>query len=141
MKGKDAADKAQLIGETEREFDSVKKRFKGKIETQESDLADVLRTIREGEEVRLVECIERKDYQRHIVEYIYEGEVMEERAMTIDERQTEMKLVENPTTVVTKDGEREKMQRHLTKEQKELRDVMREETSKKTAKDLSNNGH
>ena len=90
-KGKLAGRLSADLNKSRNEFESVKKDWKGKIEEKEGELSSVLATIRRGEEVRRVKCIERKDYNSNIVHYIFNGEVMHERPLEINERQ--MRLV------------------------------------------------
>jgi len=144
-KGKEAAEKAKELGEVEREFESIKKRFKGRIEEKQGELDDILKTIHRGEEERTVECVQVKDYKRHIVSYVFKGEVMKERPMEMHERQmelvTERKAVKRDPEAVRKEDE-SKMREHLGKMgvgdngRKDIADVIRQETNAKTKVDL-----
>lgn len=148
-KGKDGGKLAGELNDLEAQFDAVKKQWKEKIDTKQAELDVVLTTIRRGNEDRKVICIEQKDFVGHVVNYIFNGEIMHQRPMEMNERQLE--LVKSPNVV--KIDEKQAMSNHLkrqanadthapapTQEQKDIKDVMREETNRKTKQDLSNRG-
>lgn len=141
-KGKEAGKLAGELRELEIEFDGVKKAWKEKLGTKEGELASVLGTIRRGDEDRRVKCVERKDYNNHEVLYIFQGQVMHKREMKMEERQ--MTMVKNHTEgVEAPKSFREQLnevtpQAPVDSKTKDIREVMREETNKKTATDMSN---
>lgn len=90
QKGKSAAESKTRLTEKNHEFENVKQKYKGEIGAIECELSDHLSTIKRGTEDRTVECTMVKDFSRHVVEYVYNGEIMEERPMTMDERQPEL---------------------------------------------------
>ena len=137
-KGKEAGKIAGELNKLNIEFDKVKKEWKDKLNRKESELSIILGTIRRGDEDRRVKCVERKDFNNHVVEYIFNGDVMHSREMKMDERQ--MELVKGGKEV-SKDNEKAAMQEQLSDDQKDVRDVINMETNKKTAQDLSNNTH
>lgn len=63
-----------------------------KIHSHEDNIARLLKTIQEGKEVRMVNCTERKNFTENKIEYVFQGEVIESRALTGQERQQEMHL-------------------------------------------------
>lgn len=117
------------------EFDVAKSKFKNEIAELE-DIRDVnLDLVHEEKEERRVDCIERRNFESGEVEYLFNGEIMHKRPMMIEERQVEMPIQQRQPGRMDKD----KMRKHLaavpaTNEQKEIRDVIREETSGKTKK-------
>lgn len=86
-KGKAAGRTAAELRGLEDEFDTLKKEWKGRLDDKESDLSDIHATIRRGKETRHVKCVERKDFNANSVEYLFNGEVLESRAMGLEERQ------------------------------------------------------
>lgn len=61
-----------------------------KISSHEDNVARLLSVIQAGKEVRMVNCTERKNFTENKIEYLFEGEVIESRAMMGEERQQEM---------------------------------------------------
>jgi hypothetical protein len=70
--------------------DREKRLLKGEIDSKQCEMEAHLDIIRDGVESRLVECIEKKDFQKYRVDYVYDGKVMESRAMEMGERQLEL---------------------------------------------------
>lgn len=103
---KEAADVRVALLEKETEFERVKKRFKGEIESLEGDLADKLRLIRHGKETRKTACIKQLNYKTNTVAFLFNGEIMKERPMEANERQ--LRLIPGAPTVVLRDKEEEK---------------------------------
>jgi hypothetical protein len=96
-KGQEAAETRGLLNEDEHEFDGIKQTWKGIIQQKELKLEKLLSLIRAGEEERVAECLMIKDYNRNLVQYVYDDKIMEERAMELSERQPELiptKLIE-----------------------------------------------
>lgn len=100
-KGIEAANVAYELGKKESEFDEVKKEWKKKIDRDEAELKGILSTIRAGKEDRHVKCLERKNFETHTVQYIYDGYVMFERPMEEHEMQFEMMNFPKDTEVNT----------------------------------------
>lgn len=86
-KGKAAAEKRQEINKLEIEFEFIKKGFQSKIKLAEAELSETLRIISAGYETREVECEEKADFDRGVVEIHYKGDLYEERPMTPFDRQ------------------------------------------------------
>lgn len=63
-----------------------------KISSHEDNVARLLKIIQEGKEVRMANCLERKDFTENKIEYLVDGVVIESRALTGGERQQEMHL-------------------------------------------------
>lgn len=142
-KGKEAGRTSGELSQLENQFDTVKKDWKEKIENKEGELSVILRTIRAGTEKRKVKCIKQKDFQAHMVRWIFDGQVMHERAMELNERQMELVKTKTLGQVQGEVNEKEAMKAQMASgdpKARELREVMREETNKKTKKDLST-GH
>jgi hypothetical protein len=141
-KGKEAGKISGELNKLEAEFDRIKKEWKEKIEEQEAALSLIHSTIRRGDEDRKVICVEQKDFAKYVVNYVFNGEIMHSRPMEMSERQ--MELVTDIKTV-EKANEKATMQEHLRvasdPKAQEVKDVMREETNKKTKQDMSNRGH
>lgn len=90
QKGKLAGNLSAELRKLESEEASVKKEWKEKLAEKEGDLYSVLSTIRKGAEDRVVKCIEQRDFNGHMVHYIFNGEVLHSRAMELHERQLEI---------------------------------------------------
>lgn len=71
------------------EFSNIRSEWKSRIEAKETALSEMLKTIGSGKELRIVECIERKNFSEFSVQYIFESRLIETRPMTADERQVE----------------------------------------------------
>jgi len=119
----DFAVKARILAELNSEscgdsvrFEALKKHWKRKIEDTQEKISDVMDLVLEGEEARVVECLEIKDFDRNLVSYSYKGEIMEERAMTVEERQLEM---------IPREPEQ-------ARPSSDIQDVIRDETNVKT---------
>ena len=91
-KGKEAAMVAKDIGDLEREFKAARDEQKSRLGKRENELQAILQTIRQGTELREVECVEEKDFVSNKVSYIFQGEVKHERPLELHERQAEMKV-------------------------------------------------
>ena len=75
--------------EKEKQFDLMKKRFKGEISELEVGINAFFEVIENGEEVK-VPCIKRVHFDKEIVEFIYKGEVKKSRVMRENEKQMEL---------------------------------------------------
>lgn len=86
-KAKTAAElQAQALVRTEALKD-YSKREKAEIEGQEVEARKLLRTIREGREIRVVKCEMRGDYSAKTMRFFFEGREVDSRPMTAEERQ------------------------------------------------------
>lgn len=86
-RGISAADIADSIHIRQRAFDHLKSKFKGEIDGEKNELGQLLQVIKEGREYLNVECEEIRDFEAAVVQYVYHGEILEERKMTDEERQ------------------------------------------------------
>lgn len=100
LKDVEIVERARRVAEIRKEVDAVKEEakgvasdFKGRINVLESEQKALLQTVRANGEHRTVECEFRKDFAANKVEYLFDGKVVEERAMNWEERQAEMDLV------------------------------------------------
>jgi len=135
-KGKLAAEVAREVGALESKFADVKKDFKARIDIQSGKLDNILRIIRQGFETRRVDCLEQKNFKEGVCRYIFKGKVMLERPLEKHEYQIPLAFEDN-TAGVAKEKEREAMGVFLNPPDREIMDVMREETSFKTKKDFT----
>jgi hypothetical protein len=78
------------------EFARTKASFKGRIEAKESEISELLTAIDEGQITKEAEVVEVFDFDAGEVEVEYEGDVVQVRKMTAEERQLGLKLVEKP---------------------------------------------
>lgn len=88
----DMANKAAQLGELkgkidelEKAFDKVKTQHKADLSPLEDELEKFLEICRTKKERRMVDVTERRDLNRAMVQYIHDGIVLDERAMTADE--------------------------------------------------------
>jgi DNA-directed RNA polymerase sigma subunit (sigma70/sigma32) len=83
-----AAEQAKLA-EVEAEKAEAMSTFKARIETHKTKFLELAEKVNSHEERRAVECVERPDYQRWVIELYRNdtGEMVEMRPMTAGERQ------------------------------------------------------
>lgn len=135
-KGRDAAKLSKELFELELDFDDVKKAWKARISAKSQELSKTLKVIDAGTEDREVVCTCRKDYDSLTVQYIYGGKLMEERAMSIEERQLELDFEKKKRQKEAQAKLKESESERPSDAQRELRDVIREETNAKKKVDL-----
>lgn len=89
LMGSDLAQKFAIHTEAEGRLKSVSTQIKSEISTIESQMASISEKIRSGYEYRDIECDVEMDYDRGRVVVIRmdTGEIVEDRAMSVDERQ------------------------------------------------------
>lgn len=111
------------IADIEAEADDAKQVFKGRVAEKTGELSKLYGIEATRQEDRLVNCTERRDFNLGLVQYVFNGTVMEERTMTVGERQTEMKpvLQDNKNVHERTDGQEEP-------QASDISDVIREET-------------
>lgn len=82
-------------GELEAELDSIKRDYKSRIETANLEAVRCAHKVKDGYEMRRVECHVERDFRTHIIKFVNpeNGELLEERPMSIDER-NQMSLVD-----------------------------------------------
>lgn len=94
--GKEAADIAADINSTEDEFKKIKTEWSGRLSEKRNHLDETLESIRHGKKTEQVECVLELNYQANSVTTRRKdtGEMVEERAMTFEERQKTMEFKE-----------------------------------------------
>jgi hypothetical protein len=136
-KGKQAAALFKEIKGLDVEFEAVKDEWKAKIKDREAKRDDLLGVINAGVELRQTESVMVKNFDTRTVEYWVEVEgdwdLVESRAMTESESQTEMSL-DKP-----KKGRSKKAQKHdpvaeahANGQDTDVGSVIKEETSRRT---------
>lgn len=83
----------QALSKENAEFTVRKSQNKARVDTFEAEINDNFNILEQGWEERLVDVTEVRNYIDCTVTYIFKGEKLEERAMTVDERQVEMRPV------------------------------------------------
>jgi len=145
-KGKQAAEASKKLAELEFEFEMVKRKWKGQIEGQTEIVHSILSVIHAGEEKRHVDCTERKDFEKFVVEYIYRGEIMENRPMQMHERQLEIlapvktnddQINKEKAGVGNNGGESIESGERGVIDVSDIRSVMNEETNRKSKVDIA----
>lgn len=149
LSDKEKAELGKKAGEVDREililneeFKDVKDDYKRRIGAKALELKSLLKASREGKQERMVEVLEVKDFDAVKVKYMLKGKVVLERDMEWAERQTEMKVDTNGKSKKTaKDDVRAKMATSvdsgasgLNGTSDDVKDVIKEETNKKTKK-------
>lgn len=93
---KDRVEKSNQLGELfhekselTTELEVTKNRINPQVKDLDGRISHVLGLFDVGRELRTVECMEKFDYATDKVEYIFEGEVMDSRAMNDADRQLE----------------------------------------------------
>lgn len=78
----------------ENDFDSVKKQYQTDLKRAEAEISSIAERLNTGWEMRRVECVETKDWRTGTITLVRKdtGEIVEERAMTGEERQAELAL-------------------------------------------------
>jgi hypothetical protein len=100
--GELAQEMAQAVArleELEDEFGEVKAAFKEKMAKARKTVKSCAVKIRQGFEMRLVECRMEKEFATNAVRLyrLDTGELVEERAMTVEERQRSLQVAEPPS--------------------------------------------
>ena len=103
------------FGEIDREFDKIKKDYKGRLEAIDLQVNQIAKWLRDGEQHKIVDVIERKDFVSRKVQFILENKVVEEREMNPDETQVEMPIIGGEVKINS-----------------DVADVIKKETKKKT---------
>lgn len=93
------------IGELDTELEEHKKRIKTQSTPKEEALKEHLEVIQEGFERKVVEVEVRPDYAKNLVEYYYEGQVVESRNMDSEDRQLDLVTPESAVGTRSDDEE------------------------------------
>lgn len=88
--GKMAGDLNAKLNDIATAFDHIKKDWKGRLENVQNELHVVLIALKTGQREANVECSIAYDKLNQTIQYIYNGEIVEERPITDDERQIEI---------------------------------------------------
>lgn len=86
----EAADAQVALTSTETEFKGIKNDYSQRIKKLKAKIETTLEAVNTGVISRNVQCVMKKIYSSNIVQYVYEGEVIEERAMTDQDRQPKL---------------------------------------------------
>lgn len=124
-------------GKKELQFSDVKKKWSGQIKELETTVEEHRQTYNAGKEWREVDCVEVKDFQKLEVRYMKGKEILQSRAMDEREKQMALNIKGKPINVTkksAKDGE------DIDMKTGEIREVMKEETNKKTKTSPLNTG-
>lgn len=116
--GKEVGELSVEIQDLENQFAVVKSEHKAKLEKLEKAKDKAISAINNGKTVETVECVMVKNFDTNTVTFTYNGDVVEERAMTEDERQKELFTGE----VLPSDDEEEE-----EAQPSDIEDVIREE--------------
>lgn len=76
--------------ETENEKKSVMSNFKAKIDSQDSRIGLLSKYITTGYDYRSVECVVKKNFDTRMVEYYYQGELVDSRQFSEHDSQLEL---------------------------------------------------
>lgn len=86
--GEEAANISLDITSDEMQLKQIVSERKEIIAGKYGALSAKLKIIHDGKEVRMVDCVERKNFTLNKIEYLFNGIVIEERPMEYGERQT-----------------------------------------------------
>ncbi len=126
-----------LYGEIDRQFTGVKQEYKGRLEKIELEINQIAKWIRDGEQRKVVEVTERKDFDKRTVSYLHDGKVVETRDMTHDESQTELPInIEPPAKL---EGKKISVRDPSSGEVNEVIQMETRRSTKKTPLDTSVN--
>lgn len=129
--GQAAAEISKKIGQLETEKKDVMANFKDWITTETGKLNSVMEEIRERKiNVMNADCTEEWDANSGTYRVMWNGRLVEERAMNTEERQ---KHVENLFNMAE---QREAAKARAEETPDSIKQLMREETSTKTKKDM-----
>lgn len=146
--GSKAADLSGQIAKEYAELDEIKKEKTAAIRAKEAERDNFLAIIRARKENRVVEATVIRNFEAKLVQYWYQGKLLEERAMTADECQmplplkgrkkpeTEKKEMTGAQKTYAK--AKGKLEKRIAEEEKlkgagnEIADSIKEETNRKT---------
>jgi hypothetical protein len=84
--------KAAKLNITYGQFTGVKKEYTGRLEAIELEVNQISKWFEDGERREVVEVIERKNFEKRIMQYLFKGKIVETRDMTAEEMQTELPI-------------------------------------------------
>lgn len=123
-------------GKKELQFSDVKKKWQGQIKELETEVESHRQTYNAGKEWREVACIEVKDFQKLEIRYLIGKKVQESRAMDEREKQMTLQVKGKPITEKNKSEGKADV---VDIKSGEIKDVIKEETNKKTKTSPLNN--
>jgi hypothetical protein len=69
------------------EFDDLKRKMKSQIELKEQELNQMLNVVQSGVEERTELCKQEKNYDSGVMEFYYQGAMVDSRPLSHEERQ------------------------------------------------------
>ncbi len=91
-KAREAAKVSKEVGDLEAEAKDTSASYKSRISKKELEVRGLMQVINAGKESRYCFCDMEKNFERNVVQFYFEGKLVEERAMTHEERQLEMQV-------------------------------------------------
>lgn len=85
-----------LIDQKSKERDEFVKPINLEIKQSEAKMMNIIDTYNAGEEIKNVQVLQKKIFNANAVQYWHEGSMVEERAMTPEERQGSLYPVQEP---------------------------------------------
>jgi len=76
--------------------------FSGKIKDKSARVNELLTQIDTGFERREVECVEHKNFEGNVIEFWWEGQMLESREMNLKDRQMDMEDVPKKSPTKTR---------------------------------------
>jgi translation elongation factor EF-G len=95
-KGEELVEFKNKLDRANAELANIKKKLGGEIKVLETELDAVFSILNAGEEARKVECKKEINYTTETTSFYFKGELMKERKIDYEERQTQLKLVSPP---------------------------------------------
>lgn len=93
-KGQCAAELKDKIDKMNIEFNGYKKDIKNKIGILDFEQQHLLIQMKEKKELRDINCVVKMDFEDNKVYYLYNGEIVDTRTMTYEDRQQKLALKE-----------------------------------------------
>lgn len=93
-RAREAAELSFRRAEVDAELARVKSSFKGRLDDLDQGIAECLKEVRDGTEQRIVDLEDHYDYTDGVVRTYHNSELIEDRALTAEERQIGIKFVE-----------------------------------------------
>jgi hypothetical protein len=129
--GQAAAETSKKVGQLEEEKKEEMLRFKESIDSQKGKLNSIMEEIRDRKiNIMNADCVEEWDADASVYRVVWNGRLVEERPMNTEERQ---KHVDNLFNMAE---QRETAKARAEETPDSIKQLMREETSTKTKKDM-----
>lgn len=135
--GMEAGNLSGQLSLAEREFDAIKKEHSSKIKGIDNLLQAALDKLNKKTESREVECVEKRFFATNTLQVWHEDEMVEERAMTIEERQMSFGETQNGVVLDPEEMD-ETADRDMTdsERQEDIQDVIKSEQVRKNKPSL-----